>query len=153
MKKTSVAPKDAATEAAGQIFITRSEDQTFRLAKKLALGFKGNEVILMTGPLGAGKTVFAKGIAAGAGIKNPNDVNSPSFTLLNIYDGRFRVYHFDLYRLERPADILDLGWEDILGEGLVLVEWAEKLPFTVEGIVVKIEIGKDDERRITILRP
>ena len=153
MKKTALTPKDPAAEAGGQTFITRSEDETFHLAEKLALSFKGNEVVLMTGPLGAGKTVFAKGIAAGAGVKNPNDVNSPSFTLLNIYDGRFRVYHFDLYRLERPADILDLGWEDILGEGLVLVEWAEKLPFTVEGIVVRIAIGVDDERRITIVRP
>jgi tRNA threonylcarbamoyladenosine biosynthesis protein TsaE len=114
------------------------------------LGFKGKEIVLMTGELGAGKTVFAKGIAAGAGVTNTDRVSSPSFTLVNIYEGKHRVYHIDLYRLEREAEILDLGWEDFLGEGIVLVEWAEKLTLPLDGIRVRIEVVGDDERRITI---
>jgi tRNA threonylcarbamoyladenosine biosynthesis protein TsaE len=132
------------------VFTTRSEEETFALARKLAAGFKGTEVVLMTGELGAGKTVFAKGIAAGAGVENTDRVSSPSFTLVNIYEGKHRVFHIDLYRLEREAEILDLGWEDFLGEGIVLVEWAEKLNLPVNGIRVRIEVIGDDERRITI---
>lgn len=129
---------------------TRSEEETFGLAREMAAGFKGTEVVLLIGELGAGKTVFAKGLAAGAGVDDPRRVSSPSFTLVNIYEGRFPVYHIDLYRLERGAEIADLGWEDMLGQGIVVVEWAEKLTFPVGGIVVRIEPAGDDERRITI---
>ena len=131
-------------------WVTRSAEETFRLAEEMASAFKGTEVVLLTGELGAGKTVFAKGLAAGAGVADPNRVCSPSFTLVNIYEGRHRVFHIDLYRLDREQDILDLGWEDMIGEGIVLVEWAEKLPFPVKGTAVKIETAGDDERRITI---
>ena len=129
---------------------TRSAEETFELARKMAAGFEGTEAVLLIGELGAGKTVFAKGIAAGAGVADPGRVSSPSFTLVNIYDGRHPVYHIDLYRLEREAEIADLGWEDMLGRGIVVVEWAEKLTFPVDGIVVRIETTGDDERRITI---
>ena len=132
------------------VVTTRSEEETFELARRMAAGFKGTEVVLLTGELGAGKTVFAKGLAAGAGVADTDRVSSPSFTLVNIYEGRHRVFHIDLYRLEREADILDLGWEDYLGEGIVIVEWAEKLPMAVDGIRVRIETLGDDERRITI---
>ncbi len=129
---------------------TQSEQETFELARKMAAGFKGTEVVLLIGELGAGKTVFAKGIASGAGVADPRRVSSPSFTLVNVYQGRYPVYHIDLYRLEREAEIADLGWEDMLGQGIVIVEWAEKLPFPVNGIVVRIEPTGDDVRRITI---
>jgi len=133
--------------------VTASAEETFRLAEKLASGFAGNEVVLLYGGLGAGKTVFAKGLAAGAGVRDIDRVCSPTFTLVNVYEGRRRVFHIDLYRLEREADILDLGWEDFLGEGIVIVEWAEKLPFEPDGIRVRLEAGgPDDERRITISR-
>jgi tRNA threonylcarbamoyladenosine biosynthesis protein TsaE len=133
--------------------ITRSEEETFRLAEELASGFSETEVVLLSGELGAGKTVFAKGIASGTGVRNIHEVCSPSFTLVNIYEAKHRIFHIDLYRLEREADILDLGWEDYLGEGIVVVEWAEKLTFPLDGISVLIEAGADDERRITIRRP
>jgi tRNA threonylcarbamoyladenosine biosynthesis protein TsaE len=129
---------------------TRSEEETFALARDLAAGFAGTETVLLEGELGAGKTVFAKGLAAGAGVADIGRVSSPSFTLVNGYQGRFRIFHIDLYRLERPADITDLGWEDMLGQGLVIVEWAEKLPFPVKGIRVRIVPAGDDSRRITI---
>ena len=131
--------------------VTRSAEETFRLAEEMASAFKGTEVVLMTGELGAGKTVFAKGLAAGAGVADPDRVCSPSFTLINIYEGRYRVFHIDLYRLDREADILDLGWEDLLGQGIVVVEWAEKLPFALDGIRVRIEAGAGDERKITVV--
>jgi tRNA threonylcarbamoyladenosine biosynthesis protein TsaE len=134
-----------------RVTTTRSEEETFEIARRLAEDFAGTEVVLLTGELGAGKTVFAKGLAAGAGIADPDRVASPSFTLVNVYQGRRRpVFHIDLYRLERDAEIADLGWEDMLGQGLVVVEWAEKLTFPLEGIRVRIEPLADDERRITI---
>lgn len=146
---------DRATSAPAAVrtVITRSEEETFRLAEDLASGFSGREVVLLEGELGAGKTVFAKGLASGAGVRNIHQVCSPSFTLVNIYEGKHRIFHIDLYRLERAADIEDLGLEDYLGEGIVIVEWAERLPFPLEGISVRIEAGPGDERRITIRRP
>lgn len=134
-----------------EVVMSHSEEETFALARKMASGFAGQEVVLLEGGLGAGKTVFAKGLAAGAGVTDTDRVTSPSFTLVNIYEGRHRVFHIDLYRLEREADILDLGWEDYIGRGVVIVEWAEKLPMAVDGIRVQIETLGDDERRITIL--
>lgn len=133
--------------------VTRSEEETFRLAEELASDFTGREVVRLEGELGAGKTVFAKGLASGAGVRDIHQVCSPTFTLVNIYEGRHRIFHIDLYRLERAADIEDLGWEDYLGEGIVIVEWAEKLTFPLEGLSVRIETGAGDERRITIRRP
>jgi tRNA threonylcarbamoyladenosine biosynthesis protein TsaE len=134
-----------------EVGTTASEGETFELARKMAAGFKGDEVVLLIGQLGAGKTVFAKGIASGAGVADPNRVSSPSFTLVNIYEGRHRVFHIDLYRLDREAEIADLGWEDMLGQGIVIVEWAEKLPFPIQGITVRIDRADgDDARRITI---
>ena len=132
------------------VVTTRSEEETFELARRMASGFKGKEVVLLSGELGAGKTVFAKGLAAGAGVVATDRVSSPSFTLVNVYEGRWPVFHIDLYRLEREAEILDLGWEDYLGEGIVVVEWAERLTLPVDGIRVLIETVGDDERRITI---
>ena len=130
--------------------ITRSDEETFELARKMAGGFAGAEVVLLVGELGAGKTVFAKGLAAGVGVADPGLVSSPSYTLVNVYEGRHRVFHIDLYRLEGAAEIADLGWEDMLGQGVVIVEWAEKLTFPVDAVRVRIETTGDDERRITI---
>lgn len=131
-------------------YITHSEEETFELAKKIAKGFKGKEVVLLFGELGAGKTIFAKGIASGLGIKNVHQVCSPSFTIINVYQARYLVYHVDLYRLNREAEIQDLGIEDYLGEGVVIVEWAEKLKYNLEAIRVIIEIEDNDRRRIKI---
>lgn len=133
-----------------RIVKTRSEEETFRLAWELASRFTGPEVVLLTGELGAGKTVFAKGLAAGLGVEDAARVCSPTYTLINVYEGRFAVFHIDLYRLDSPEEIRDLGWEDYLGEGVVIVEWAERLPFPVDGLRVVIEAGPDDTRTITI---
>jgi len=129
---------------------TRSEKKTFELAKQLAESFHGDEVVCLTGELGAGKTVFAKGIASGLGLKDTHQVCSPSYTLLNIYQARVPIYHFDLYRLEGEAEIRDLGFEDYIGAGVVIIEWAEKITFPLEAIQVMIEVGGDDIRTIHI---
>ena len=134
--------------------VTRSEEETFQLAAGLARTFRGSEVVLLTGALGAGKTVVAKGIAFGLGLEDPGRVCSPTFTLLNIYKAKFAIYHIDLYRLEKREDILDLGWEDWLGEGVVIVEWAEKVDFdpACPTIRISLEMGEGDERTIRIQR-
>lgn len=129
---------------------TRSEEETFELARAMAADFGGTETVLLEGELGAGKTVFAKGLAAGAGVTDAGRVSSPSFTLVNVYQGRYPIFHIDLYRLERPAEIADLGWEDMIGQGIVIVEWAEKLTFPVKGIRVRIETAGDDTRLVFI---
>jgi tRNA threonylcarbamoyladenosine biosynthesis protein TsaE len=133
--------------------ITRSEEETFRLAKSMARKFKGKEVVLLSGELGAGKTIFAKGIAAGLGMKKHRLVCSPSFTIMNIYEAHFPIYHFDLYRLEKAADILDLGWEDYLDRGVVIVEWGERIPFALKAIRVWIKKSQGDKRTIEISLP
>jgi tRNA threonylcarbamoyladenosine biosynthesis protein TsaE len=133
-----------------ELVTTCSEKETFLLAKKLAQGFKGNEVVLLEGELGSGKTVFAKGIASGLGLRDIHQVCSPSFTLINIYQAKYPIYHIDLYRLEKSTEILDLGWEDYLGQGVVVVEWAEKIKFKMDGIQVTLKIGEKDKREIRI---
>ena len=136
-----------------QEYTTTSEAETLDLAKKLALNFRGDEVILLTGELGAGKTVFAKGLAAGLGLDDIHQVCSPSFTLINIYTSKVPIFHMDLYRLHKKTDIYDLGWEDYLGQGVIIVEWAEKMEFEGEAVRVFITVGKSEERIIQIQMP
>ena len=131
-------------------YLTNSERETFLLAKKLARDFKGQEVVLLIGELGAGKTVFAKGIAAGLGMKDVHQVCSPSYTLINIYEAKYPIFHIDLYRLGENAEILDLGWEDYLGQGIIVVEWGQKMKFNLDAIHVTLHIGKKDQRKITV---
>jgi tRNA threonylcarbamoyladenosine biosynthesis protein TsaE len=132
---------------------THSEEDTFELARAMARRFKGREVVLLSGELGAGKTIFAKGIAAGLGMKSCALVCSPSFTIMNIYEARFPIFHFDLYRLEKNADILDLGWEDYLDRGVVIVEWGERIPFDLAAVRVNIRKGRGDERTVEVSTP
>lgn len=131
-------------------YLTHSERETFLLAKKLAKDFKGQEVVLLIGELGAGKTIFAKGIAAGLGMKNVHQVCSPSYTLINIYQAKYPIFHVDLYRLRKNSEILDLGWEDYLGQGIIIVEWAEKIKFNLDAIHVTLQMGERDHRKIII---
>jgi len=129
---------------------TLNEEGTFHLARRLAESFQGREVVLLRGELGAGKTVFAKGLAAGLGVEDVGQVCSPSYTLLNIYQGRQLIFHFDLYRLDKPAEIDDLGLEDYLDRGVIVIEWAEKLSFSLEAIGVEIFVKPGNERIIRI---
>ena len=130
--------------------MSASENETLELAKRLAESFQGQEVVFLTGELGAGKTVFAKGVASGLGLEDVNQVCSPSFTLVNIYQAKYPIYHIDLYRLRKNSEIGDLGWEDYLDRGVIIVEWAEKLKMELDAIRISIEVLNDETRKITI---
>ena len=135
-----------------QEFISHSENETFQFAREIGRKLIGNEIILITGELGAGKTVFTKGLAAGLGLEDVHQVCSPSYTLINIYPARVPIYHMDLYRLGSGEEIESLGWEDFIGEGLIVIEWADRLDPLLEGIEVLIEIIEDMTRNIKIRR-
>ena len=133
--------------------ISQSEQQTYAVAKELAHNTKIPAHILLYGDLGAGKTVFAKGLADGFGVTDVDDVSSPTFTLINQYVGRVRIYHIDLYRIETGA--LDgLGLEEIFDDhnAAVIVEWADRLGrFETPGAVrVFLSYVDDHTRKIDI---
>jgi len=129
--------------------ISQSEQQTYAVAKELAHKTKIPAHILLYGDLGAGKTVFAKGLADGFGVTDVDDVSSPTFTLINQYVGQVRIYHIDLYRIETGA--LDgLGLEEIFDDhnAAVIVEWADRLGrFETPGAVRAFLSYVDDHTR------
>ncbi|MCR5509133.1 MAG: tRNA (adenosine(37)-N6)-threonylcarbamoyltransferase complex ATPase subunit type 1 TsaE [Lachnospiraceae bacterium] len=122
-----------------------SED-TFEFGRKLGEAAEPGEVYALTGDLGTGKTVFAQGFAAGLGIAEP--VNSPTFTILKIYEqGRLPLYHFDVYRIEDPDEMYEVGYEEYFGgDGVALVEWAELMDELMPDDAIKISITKDPGR-------
>lgn len=131
-------------------FLTHSEAETVDLAKRLAATLKPGSTILLYGDLGAGKTVFVRGLAAGLGI-DAASVTSPTFVLLQEYHGPLPLLHADLYRLDHAAAIDDLGLEELGAGGVTAIEWAERLPRSPQdAISVRIEDAGGDNRRITI---
>jgi tRNA threonylcarbamoyladenosine biosynthesis protein TsaE len=139
--------------------ICRTEEETFALGERLGSRLLGGEVILLTGGLGAGKTLFTKGILSGLDF-DVDEVTSPSFTLVNHYKTeRFDVYHIDLWRLEKGGDIaFSVGLNEILeiDNAVIIVEWAEKLSnfsFDRDVFEVRIEGDGDRPRRIEIRSP
>jgi len=136
------------------IYTTYGEEETKNIAFDLAKGLKSGDVIALTGDLGAGKTVFTGGVAEALGVKER--VTSPTFTLIHEYQGIIPLFHMDLYRMETLKEIEDIGVEDYLyGNGISLVEWAEKLEHLLpqKYISVKIEHLGGNTRKITIERP
>ena len=135
------------------ITVTQSPQETFELGYGIGQSLEQPAVFLLEGDLGAGKTVFAKGLICGLGQANPDDVPSPSFTLINEYPLRLKVFHIDLYRLDRTEDLRSLDLEEILHEdAVVVVEWAEKLGKQARAgaISIKMEDLGGDGRRIKI---
>ncbi|MBP7867107.1 MAG: tRNA (adenosine(37)-N6)-threonylcarbamoyltransferase complex ATPase subunit type 1 TsaE [Acidobacteria bacterium] len=134
--------------------VSASERETFESGQRLAAELGAGQVVLFQGDLGTGKTVFIRGICAGLGC-DPRDVRSPSFTLVNEYRGACRVLHADLYRLEHPEEIDGIGIDDLWESGaLVLVEWAQRLPFVPPGArVVTLRHLGGDEREICVESP
>ena len=144
--------EEKAREESAEI-VTRSPEETIQLGKELGELLRPGQVVALIGDLGAGKTTLAKGIAAGAGVADENEVTSPSFVLVNEYQGRFPIYHADLYRLQDVMEVENLGWEEfIFGEGISLLEWAEKIPGILpeERIEVRIFWVGLGERRFLI---
>jgi len=106
---------------------TRSVRGTLALGRKFAERLRVGDCVALTGPLGAGKTVLIRGIAAGLGLADQKLVASPTFVLVREYQGRMPIYHVDLYRtIEPAAELAGLGLEEMLPEGVVLIEWAER---------------------------
>jgi tRNA threonylcarbamoyladenosine biosynthesis protein TsaE len=133
--------------------LSNSEQETFNFAKKLAESMPLPAHVLLYGDLGAGKTIFAKGLADGFGIADVDEVSSPTFTLINQYAGRAKIYHIDLYRIETGA--LDgLGLEEIFDEpnAAVIIEWADRLgSFETPGAVrVFLSYVDDRSRKIDL---
>ncbi len=127
--------------------ISHSSGQTQRLGARLGELLQGGELILLDGQLGTGKTTFTQGLAQGLGITEV--VNSPTFTLLKEYPGQPALYHFDLYRLDNPEEILDLGFEDYFyGTGVCVVEWAEKADafWPAEHIRIRMKMMSETKR-------
>lgn len=134
--------------------LTRSEAETEALAAELAAAFRGGEVVLLSGELGAGKTVFVRGLARGVGA-DPDDVASPTFVLLTRYPGRLTLHHADLYRLAGDGDDRELGLDELPGpRGVLAVEWAERLSVhpwdPARAVRVTLEHAGDDARRVRI---
>jgi tRNA threonylcarbamoyladenosine biosynthesis protein TsaE len=132
---------------------SRSELETAAAGRALAPRLMPGSVILLSGDLGSGKTAFVRGVAEGLGV-GPDDVSSPTFTLVQEYrGGRLPLFHVDLYRLNDPREVDDLGLEEIAAEGVLAIEWAERLPRPPrDGLRVLLEHAGETERRITITR-
>jgi tRNA threonylcarbamoyladenosine biosynthesis protein TsaE len=130
------------------IALACSEEETAAVARTLSAQLEPGDVVLLSGDLGAGKTAFVRGLAQGLEI-DPDHVSSPTFTLVHEYHGaRLTLYHADLYRLERAATD-DLGLEEAV-DGVLAIEWPERLAHPLDGIAVTIEIVDESTRRIAI---
>jgi tRNA threonylcarbamoyladenosine biosynthesis protein TsaE len=137
-----------------RIFHTRSEEETITLGRQLGRELAGG-VVLLIGNLGAGKTTLAKGIAAGRNGTPPEEVSSPTFTLIHQYGEKAPVYHIDLYRLDEAREVESLGLEDLFAtQSLVLLEWAERFPALLprQRTEIRLRALPDDTREITVAR-
>jgi tRNA threonylcarbamoyladenosine biosynthesis protein TsaE len=143
----------AATASPPVSIPTASEAETLEAGARLAAALGRGDCVLLQGGLGAGKTVFVRGAAAALGV-DPGEVRSPTFTLVNIYAGRVPVYHIDLYRIEKPGDLDELGLQEFIGtDGVAMVEWSERLGrYTPPAAVtVRIEDRGGDRREILVI--
>lgn len=134
------------------VWVSRDPAETFKVGEQMGAQLKGGEIILLDGPLGAGKTVFVKGLARSLGIE-PDEVTSPSFTLVNSYAGRLPLFHIDLYRLDKGASAAHaVDLEELLSNerAVIVIEWAHHLSrYSLPANVWQIDIkGDGDEARI-----
>jgi len=136
-------------------FLSRSPEETQRAGVEIAGALPIPGVVLLRGSLGTGKTTLTRGIAQGLGLEDPSLVNSPSFTLVNIYHGICPIYHVDLYRLQGERDLYSIGLYDFLGrEGVTVIEWSERLHQDLDdATVVEIRDAGDDQRILQISAP
>ena len=130
---------------------TFSDGQTQEVGRELGAAIGPGARVHLSGDLGSGKTVFVRGLAEGLGL-DPDDVSSPTFTLIQEYRGRVPLYHVDLYRIV-PGEVADLGLESLAADGVLAIEWAERLPEPdAEAIRVLLEDEGPTTRRVTITR-
>ena len=134
-------------------WITNCEKETEQLGERLGAALKPGSVLAYTGDLGAGKTAFTRGVARG--LQVPERVTSPTFNIVNEYEGgRLPLFHFDMYRLGGADELFDIGWEDYLAQnGVCAVEWSENVEEALEEGTIRIDIRRgvhDHQRRISI---
>ena len=128
---------------------TNSEEETYLFAKQFAESLKDGDIVCLNGDLGAGKTVFVRGISSYFGIE---DISSPTFTIVNEYKGTKDINHFDVYRLSNEDEFYDCGLDEYFGEGICIIEWSDiiKDALPSEYIDVRIQKIDEDERNIII---
>ena len=136
-------------------FTCQTPEETFDLGEKLGESLRGGEIVLLSGGLGAGKTLFTKGILSALDF-DIDEVTSPSFTLVNLYKAKFDVYHIDLWRLDENSDVaLAVGLDEILEDetAIVVIEWSEKLKNkSFPNKIIRVEIKGDDVRQLRITK-
>ena len=132
-------------------FVSHSTQETEQFGEEDAKSLRGGDVLAFTGSLGLGKTAFTRGLARGLGCRGR--VTSPTFTIVNEYDGKTPLFHFDMYRLGSSDELFDIGWDDYLARGGVCaVEWSERVSDALpdDTIYVDIARGEEDENTRTI---
>ncbi|HNQ18558.1 MAG TPA: tRNA (adenosine(37)-N6)-threonylcarbamoyltransferase complex ATPase subunit type 1 TsaE [Smithellaceae bacterium] len=128
--------------------ITSSAQQTKEIACLIGGKLKKGDILALSGELGSGKTCFVSGLARGLGIGEEYKITSPTFTLINEYPGRCNLYHFDVYRLSGCAEFEELGYEEYFwGDGIVAIEWAEKIAPILPPSIFSIQFDYIDENR------
>ena len=135
-------------------YTTHSPEETFDLGQKIGILIDDPIVLALSGDLGSGKTVFVQGLARGLEVPSDYYITSPTFTLVNEYPARLRLFHIDLYRLDHFGDLEDIGLHDILSNrAVVAIEWAEKLPedFASNYMKIAFEIIDDNTRKIKLI--
>ncbi len=126
-------------------YITNSYEETEKAAADFAASLKGGEVVAMYGDLGAGKTAFVRGMARAMGITS--HITSPTFNIVNEYEGELPLYHFDVYRISDPEEMYEIGYEDyIQAGGVCVIEWAELIEDILPDSYIRIDIAKDAEK-------
>ena len=136
--------------------ITCSADETFALGRAIGEKLQGGDILALSGELGSGKTCFTGGIARGLGVSENYQITSPTFTLINEYPAKHRLFHFDVYRLSDYSDLDDLGYDEFIsGRGVVVIEWAEKIASIIpeKAFFVNFEYVDENKRKIIIKGP
>jgi tRNA threonylcarbamoyladenosine biosynthesis protein TsaE len=133
--------------------ITGSANETFVFARRIGEKLREGDILALSGELGSGKTCFTAGLARGLGVSENYQITSPTFTLINEYPAKCKLYHFDVYRLNDYSDMEDLGYDEYFaGHGVVVIEWAEKIAQIIPeaAIFIKFEYIDENKRKITI---
>ena len=129
-----------------QTFRTHSPEETLAIGERVGQNLKPGDIVALIGDLGAGKTCLTQGIARGVKIDPNQIVNSPSYTLINEYAGKIPIYHIDLYRLQRREEIINLGLEEYLeGDGICIIEWADRMLDLLPEGYMEIKLNWEDE--------
>jgi tRNA threonylcarbamoyladenosine biosynthesis protein TsaE len=123
---------------------TNTPGETRRIGERIGRALQAGDVVLLSGELGAGKTVLAQGIGRGLDVRDP--IKSSSFVIMNEYEGRLRLFHADLYRLEDPAQVAELALDELAADGVLVVEWPERAPRELPGDHLAVSLAYDGAR-------